>query len=419
MKKFLLYANIDSDALYSYYFFRDVARELEAALGKTKSSNINLYLHCFLANPLRIADYLNTIDDEHGQTLPVNPFRIATPQFQSASDFFDKNKVQPVKNPNHASGAALSEFINSVFVNSSTAAISNNDILTMWGHGNGRGLSMVSSNLLKQWSLAQLNQDVLEQLNLSIDESFTDSLLYPAEIATALNGNKLGLIAFNSCFAGTIEFAVSLSNNASYMLAPPVTALENSLKYQDWYVALNGLKNGADGKAAGEIAIRLFKAAPESGVMYSLTDLSKMERVKLAVTSFVISAKRLINIDPSAKDKIIDAQTSCRPFDIPLPDIMCIDLHQFAVELGAIGLLKKECTEITNSIKAAIVARTNDVSSANFDSSIYGLTVMIPNGEIAPYPSIAPFNKTLEKVTNYPAFNDTGWFSLMGSIYQK
>ncbi len=411
MKKFLLYVNIDNDPYYAYLFYKCVATGFEVAYRTdTVKKNIKLYLHGFFANPLRIDDEMNE------RELHVNPLRISTPTFQKASDIFDKSKVQQVINNTHSTGGALSEFIKEASTNSSV--IGKNDVLTMWGHGSGRGLSKQSSDLLSAWSLDQSNQVLLERLNLSVDESVIDSLLYPSEIAAALNDNKLGLIAFNSCFAGTLEFAVALSSNASYMLAPPSTALENSLKYQDWCVSLADPKNRPGGKIAGEIAINLLKTNPESGVMYSLTDLTKIQRVTLAVTTFVIQAEQLILSAPKFREKIIDVQASCQQFAIPLPSIMCIDLHQFAVRLGAVGVLKAECLEIANSIEAAIVARTNDTTSTYFDSSIYGLTVMIPSGEVTPYPSIEPFNKISLKTTLPPAFNKTGWLSLMRSIYQ-
>jgi hypothetical protein len=239
--------------------------------------------------------------------------------------------------------------------------------LILWDHGQGwRGILSPTDELRVMVSRAgidPLSQPVVGKMRLgfpfrtaigspfrtlSYDETNKDKL-YNQEIQLALQqvlkGEKLDLIAFDSCLMQMVETAYAMRGVATSMAGSEDLVPGTGFQYDEW---LNDLTNnpGMDGRALGKVLVDSFEKRygtatevrdPNPNTTLSAVDLTKMDQLAAAITAL---SKSLSAKFKSEKMNIRAAREACSVY---APDVLGdgrdyflhVDMARFCDELAA------------------------------------------------------------------------------------
>lgn len=133
--------------------------------------------------------------------------------------------------------------------------------LVIWGHGSGYRA-------------------------ISFDDTSGGGALFTAELAAAINGHQLGVIAFDTCFSASIEVAYQLRNRAGIMIGSQGLIPADGWEYDDLLTRFAG--SGQTPADFGDAVVRSFEynyASFSSGTI-SVIDLGSIDAAHLALNEF-------------------------------------------------------------------------------------------------------------------------------------
>ena len=340
--------------------------------------------------------------------LPYNPSLLdLIGQGSTLVDFLDRKKVKQFSHPELGKEKALTDFLN---VQTKGRKLGEEDVLLIWGHGSAsatleRSLTELAS--VKGRGLAGQRAESRAEVNTLFA---MDDHLQPAEIANALKagGHKPGLILFSTCQGGTVELLDALRDSAHYLISSPGTVYPTDWEYEKWLPTVFA-NQPFDALDAGKKFIALSRAITnETNPFVVLSDLTKVDALKVAVKAFVSAAETLPEIDRLAIAKLIAANNSYYTADSSL---ITVDLAHIAKEILGILLIPQECQAVIDALKAVNI----EADDTRVPNTFGGTSIVYPRIGVTPINGGAylhEINTLADKVFDSFAYK-TGWRNLI------
>jgi hypothetical protein len=236
--------------------------------------------------------------------------------------------------------------------------------LLIWGHGTGwRGIDSASG-------------DMPEPLKaVAIDDSDSRKYMPLKSLGSAIAGQNLSVISFDTCFGALLEIAYQIRNDAVYLVASEGLIPSNGWNYQSVFAEFLA---GSDlsGSKFCDIAVNQFSGqySGTPGSTISKIDLSKTSALFTEFESFAGVLAQSITT-AAAKDTVLHAilqdAAIYRYYDAP-PSDMYIDIYSFAQKMKDIRTSITSNTTLQGNINTCGTSLQTALSTAILTSWSYG-----------------------------------------------
>lgn len=212
------------------------------------------------------------------------------------------------------------------------------------------------------------------------DENFSkgsDHMTLP-EIKSALDkgGADFEFIGFDACLMNSFETAMTLKDNADYLIAAEESEFADGWYYTDWISSLckdPGIPVTKLGKQIADSSIeRINKEIPDADTNISVIDLKKMSAVNTALNAFSRKLDESLRagnyLDISQNRHYSDGNS------IGSVDAEAIDLYDFTWEFSDDPKMERAADNLMEKLDNAIAY--NRTSSP--ESNLYGISICFP-----------------------------------------
>ena len=239
--------------------------------------------------------------------------------------------------------------------------------LVIWGHGSGYRA-------------------------ISFDDTSGGGALFTAELAAAIDGHHLDVIAFDTCFSASIEVAYQLRHHAGIMVGSQDLIPADGWEYDDLLTRFAG--SGQTPANFGDAVVRSYESnyASFSSATISVIDLGSIDSAHLALNEFSNQVHDSL-VDSGIRNDLRESLFYEVEDFYTTPGDLAIDLRHMAEVVGRdYDLADSAAAALDTAIAGAVVAQWFNPAGNPFAG---GLSVhYIPlagNGSAEPLHDIAYF----------------------------